>query len=834
MGLRFIGLIVVFFVGLGLPSAEAQTINPDDLSAVRVDDLSDAQIQAYLQQAQASGLSEAEMEQMALQRGMPSAEVEKLRKRIERIKQGPGAAYNEPAVATQRPVVNRRVTDSSSLINNVAADSLSEDFTMTDSLEIFGSNLFSGQSSRFESNLRMATPSDYIIGPDDQILIDIYGKSEAFHSLTVTPEGNIVIPHVGVVSVNGLTMEAATARIEQRMKAVYPAIEIGDTRILVSLGNIRTIKVVITGEVKTPGTYSLPSVATIFNALYLSGGPSAEGSFRDIRLIRGGKEVATLDIYDILMNGTFANNVGLRDQDVLMVPPYHNRVELRGEIKRPAIFELKTGETFEDLLRYAGGFTEEAYRERIKVVRNTATEKRIEDLLAGQMGQFEPQSGDKYAVGRILDRYANRVTIDGAVFRPGVYELSSGLTLSMLIKKAEGVEEDAFLSRGYILRLQDDLQTEQIAFDVAAILAGTVPDIALKREDVVHISSIFDLKEEFSVRIDGEVRNPGIFDFAEGMTLEDLIMQAGGLRESASTKRIEVSRRVKNADALSVSAQTSEIFQIDINRALDEEINFELKPFDIVVVRTGVGYETQKTVQIEGEVLYPGRYTITKKDERISDLVKRAGGFTPFAYIEGASLKRAGRSTKKMAETERERSEKALRQQDEYERMLALRYLQQDANNVNELHISQNFNNDFVGINLERIIERPGRRGDLILEDGDIIRVPKELQTVKVSGEELAPSTAIYAPNKGFKQYINQAGGFSQRALRKNTYIIYANGSIKSTNRFLIFNNYPPVKPGAEIFVPRAPDRIRMGPQQWLGFSTGLASLVAIIVTIVR
>ena len=834
MGLRFIGLIVVFFVGLGLPSAEAQTINPDDLSAVRVDDLSDAQIQAYLQQAQASGLSEAEMEQMALQRGMPSAEVEKLRKRIERIKQGPGAAYNEPAVATQRPVVNRRVTDSSSLINNVAADSLSEDFTMTDSLEIFGSNLFSGQSSRFESNLRMATPSDYIIGPDDQILIDIYGKSEAFHSLTVTPEGNIVIPHVGVVSVNGLTMEAATARIEQRMKAVYPAIEIGDTRILVSLGNIRTIKVVITGEVKTPGTYSLPSVATIFNALYLSGGPSAEGSFRDIRLIRGGKEVATLDIYDILMNGTFANNVGLRDQDVLMVPPYHNRVELRGEIKRPAIFELKTGETFEDLLRYAGGFTEEAYRERIKVVRNTATEKRIEDLLAGQMGQFEPQSGDKYAVGRILDRYANRVTIDGAVFRPGVYELSSGLTLSMLIKKAEGVEEDAFLSRGYILRLQDDLQTEQIAFDVAAILAGTVPDIALKREDVVHISSIFDLKEEFSVRIDGEVRNPGIFDFAEGMTLEDLIMQAGGLRESASTKRIEVSRRVKNADALSVSAQTSEIFQIDINRALDEEINFELKPFDIVVVRTGVGYETQKTVQIEGEVLYPGRYTITKKDERISDLVKRAGGFTPFAYIEGASLKRAGRSTKKMAETERERSEKALRQQDEYERMLALRYLQQDANNVNELHISQNFNNDFVGINLERIIERPGRRGDLILEDGDIIRVPKELQTVKVSGEVLAPSTAIYAPNKGFKQYINQAGGFSQRALRKNTYIIYANGSIKSTNRFLIFNNYPPVKPGAEIFVPRAPDRIRMGPQQWLGFSTGLASLVAIIVTIVR
>lgn len=832
MGLRFIGLMVVFVVGLGLPALKGQTINPDNLSTVRVDELSDAQIRAYLQQAQASGLSETEMEQMALQRGMPAEEVEKLRKRIESIQ---GTTYSEPITPVERPVMSRQVSDSSALTTNPSiADSLPDDSTASDTLKIFGSDLFEGKTAIFEPNLRLATPDNYVIGPDDQILIDIYGKSEAFHSLTVTPEGNIVIPYVGVVSVNGLTMDAATQRIEQRMATVYPAIGTGETKIQVSLGDIRTIKIVITGEVKTPGTYSLPSVASVFNALYLSGGPTDRGSFRDIRLIRGGKEIATLDIYDILMNGTFADNIGLRDQDVLMVPPYQNRVELRGEVKRPAIFELKSGETFEDLLRYAGGFTEEAYRERIKVTRNTATERRIEDLLGSQISQFQPQSGDQYTVGRILDRYANRVTIDGAVFRPGVYELSSGLTLSMLIKKAEGVKEDAFLNRGYIIRLQDDLQTEQIAFNVAAILAGTEPDIELKREDAVHISSIFDLKEEFSVRIDGEVRNPGIFDYAAGMTLEDLIMQAGGLRESASTKRIEVSRRMKNADALSTSATTAEVFQVNIDRALDEEANFELMPFDIVVVRTEIGYETQKTVQIEGEVLYPGSYTITKKNERISDLIKRAGGFTPFAYIEGASLKRAGRPSKKMAETERERSEKTLKQQDEYERMLALRYLQNDANSINQLHISRNLNNDFVGINLERIIQKPGTRGDLILEDGDIIRVPKELQTVKVSGEVLAPSTAIYAPNKGFKQYINQAGGFSQRALRKNAYIIYANGSVKSTNRFLFFNNYPPVKPGAEIFVPQAPERIRMGPQQWLGFSTGLASLVAIIVTIVR
>lgn len=822
---------MVFVVGLGLSGLKGQTINPDNLSTVRVDELSDAQIRTYWQQAQASGLSESEMEQMALQRGMPAAEVAKLRKRIEAIQ---GSTYDAPITAVERPVTNRQVIDSSALTNPAVADSLPADSALADTLKIFGSELFDGKTALFEPNLRMATPSNYIIGPDDELLIDVYGKSEAFHSLTVTPEGNIVIPYVGVVSVNGLTIEAAKQRITQRMETVYPALKTGETNIQLSLGNIRTVKVVITGEVKTPGSYSLPSVASVFNALYLSGGPTARGSFRDIRLIRGGTEIARLDIYDILMNGSFDNNVGLRDQDVLMVPPYQNRVELHGEIKRPAIFELKSGETFADLLRYAGGFTEEAYRERIRVTRNTGTERRIEDLLGSQIGQFEPKSGDRYTVGRILDRYANRVTINGAVFRPGVYELSSGLSLSMLIKKAEGIKEDAFLNRGYITRLKDDLQREQLSFNVAAILAGTEPDILLRREDVVHISSIFDLKEEFSVRIEGEVRNPGIFDYAEGMTLEDLIMQAGGLRESASTKRVEVSRRVKTVDALSASAMTAEVFQVDIERGLDEGANFQLMPFDIIVVRTEIGYETQKTVLIEGEVLYPGSYTITKKNERISDLIKRAGGFTPFAYIEGASLKRSGGRLRKMAETERERNEKSLKEQDEYERMLALRYLQNDASNINSLPVSRNLNNDFVGINLERIIETPGIRGDLILEDGDVIRVPKELQTVRVSGEVLAPSTAIYAPNKGFKQYINQAGGFSQRALRKNAYIIYANGSVKSTSRFLFFNNYPPVEPGAEIFVPQAPERIRMGPQQWLGFSTGLASLVAIIVTIVR
>nr|WP_257669523.1 SLBB domain-containing protein [Parapedobacter tibetensis] len=812
----------------------AQGIDPNNLSNVRVDDLSDEQIRVYLKQAEASGLSESQMEQMALQRGMPVTEIEKLRERIQQLKGG-----QETPTRVERPVLKREVDDS--LLAKQRRDTAKSGETEKEPtgskrpLPIFGSSLFQEDMSAFEPNLRLATPKNYVIGPDDQLLIDIYGLSEVFYNPTVTPEGMINVPNVGVISVGGLTFEEATGRIRNELTKVYSAIRTGETKVSISLGNIRSINVTITGEVTKPGTYTLPSLASVFNALYYSGGPSKNGSFRNISLVRDGSTIAVLDIYDIMMKGTFSENIRLQDQDVLMVPPYINLVELDGEVRRPARFELKEGETFADLLRYAGGFSEKAYQQRIKVIKNTMSERRIEDLMQSQFRHYLPQAGDQYLVERILERFENRVTIAGAVFRPGEYELSPGLTLSMLIKKAEGLKEDAFLNRAYLTRLKDDLQTEQLSFSVADVVAGVQPDIELKREDVIHISSIFDLKEEFTVRIEGEIRTPGEFDYAESMTLEDLIMQAGGYRESASPKRIEISRRVRDANALSASAKIAEVFQVDADRELSKSAaNFVLMPFDLVVIRTESGYETQKTVRIEGEVLYPGKYTILRKDERISDLIKRAGGFTPYAHIEGASLKRGELTRQRMAETEVEKSRQEQKEQDEYSRMLTLEYLQKDAGTASSVHITRNLNNDLVGINLERIVTDPGKRGDLILEDGDVIRVPKELQTVKISGEVLAPSTAVYAPSKGFKQYISQAGGFSQRALRKGSYIIYANGMVKSTNRFLFFNNYPPVKPGSEIFIPQAPERLKIGPQQWIGMTTGLASLMAIIVTITR
>lgn len=805
-----------------------QVINSSDLSTVRVDDLTDEQIMAYMRQAQSMGLSETELTQMALQRGMPPSEIEKLRERIEKL--------NGPI--DQQDTGSSSITDrpERQLVDSVVTVPARPDSSGGKPLRIFGASLFQDAPILFEPNLRLATPKNYVLGPGDQILIDIYGRSEENHSLTISPEGTINIPYVGLVPVAGMTIEQANARITNALSTVYSAIRTGNTKVNIALGNIRSIKVIITGEVAKPGTYTLPSVATIFNALYYSGGPSKNGSFRNIRLIRGGKEVARLDIYDFLISGNFTENIRLEDQDVLMVPPYESRVEVDGEVKRPAIFELRKGETFDDLLTYAGGFSEDAYKARIRVIKRTTKEQRIEDLLSSQFSQYMPQAGDRYRIDRILERFENRVTIKGAVFRPGEYELSPGLTLSMLIKKAEGLKEDAFLNRGYIVRLKDDMQSEQLSFGVAGIVAGTEPDIELKREDIVTISSLFDLREAYTVNIDGEVRSPGRFAYAEGMTLQDLIIQADGFRESASGGRIEIARRVKDADVSSQSAQIAQIFQVDLAKTLSKtDQDFVLMPFDHVVVRTATGYETQRTVRVEGEVLYPGLYTINRKNERISDVIKRAGGLTPFAYVEGASLKRRTMvDTNKAAETRAEKEERELRKQEEYKRMLALQQLQSDAGAFNGINLDRNIDNDLVGINLERIILNPGQRGDLILEDGDVIRIPKELQTVKISGEVLAPSTAVYSPSKGFKQYISQAGGFSSRALRKSTYVLYANGSVKSTSRFLFFNNYPPIKPGAEIFVPQKEVRLQVSAQQWIGVGTGLASLAAMIVAIFR
>lgn len=808
-------------MSVAVPAAAQNTQNFSD---IRVDELSDAQIRQFMSQVQAAGLTEAQLEQVATSRGMPSSEVQKLRARVEKLQTSSGKA--EPVKSLKQTTtsgrsVNYLDTDSVS----ASRDSLQQAGSILENFrpKIFGSDLFSGKQVTFEPNLRMATPRNYVIGPDDELLLDIYGNSEASYKLRVSPEGTINVQYVGVIPVGGMTIEQATQRIKSHMSTIYSGLRSGTTNLNIAVGNIRSIKVVLTGEVKKPGTYTLPSLATVFNALYVSGGPTDNGSFRQIELIRGGRRIATLDIYDFLLTGEFRNNVGLQDQDVIRVPTYNRRVEIVGEVKRPGIFEMKEGERLSDLFRFAGEFNERAYKARVKVLKNTDTERRIDDITSDAFATYQPASGDKYFVDEILDRFANRVTIEGAVFRPGQFELSEGLTLKGLIQKAEGLKEDAFTNRAYITRLKNNNETQLISFDVAKVLSGESADVPLMREDKINISSIFDLKEEYNVQVEGEVRDPGKLEYAEGMTLEDAILQAGGLKENATTQRVEISRRVKNSDVNSASAITAEVFQVNITPDLRNTAStFVLQPFDIVAIRPSSGYSTQKIVKIEGEVLFPGVYSITRKDERISDLLNRAGGFTAYAYPEGASLKRAGvpQDTSVTAKMDRER----VRQ---------FQLVQRSVSDTIKLD-EEALQNDFVGIDLPRILKRKGGREDIFLEEGDVISVPKQLQTVKIGGEVLSPVTVVYSRNKGFKQYISNAGGFGNRAKKRASYVVYANGTVQSTGKFLFFNNYPSVKPGAQIFVPKKPEARRMTPGEWIGLSSGLASVAAIIVSLLR
>ncbi len=804
----------------------AQNPTQQDLSNVRVDDLTDAQVRQFIRQVESSGLGEDQLEQIAIARGMSQSEVVKLRQRIERLQR------QEQVNAPRKNTGNSRIVNQPGDQNKFSTDNDSALATSRITPEqerlrakIFGASLFANANMTFEPNLRLATPVDYQIGPDDEILIDIYGYSEASYQLRVSPEGSINVPMVGVIPVSGATIEQVSSRIKSRLSSIYTGIKTGATSVNVSLGNIRSIRVVLTGEIIKPGTYSLPSVATVFNALYASGGPTENGSFRTIQIIRGGSIIAVLDVYDFLLYGSLKNNVRLQDQDVIRVPTYRTRVEIEGQVKRQGIFEMMIGETLSDLIRFSGDFNERAYRARIKVLRNTETDRRIEDITADKFSSYQPGSGDHFFVDEILDRFKNRVTINGAVFRPGQFELEEGLTLSQLIRKAEGPTEDAFLNRGYIIRLKDNLTPEMISFNLADVLSGQAADISLKREDIINISSIFDLKEEYKLSIDGEVRNPGVFNYADNTSLEALIIMAGGLKEGAAAKRIEISRRVKNANPLSDTAQTAQVFHINVDRNLKEATgNFILMPFDIVSVRPAPGYQVQKKVRVEGEVLYPGNYTISNKNERISDLLKRAGGLTAFAYEEGASLKR---ELRKATQSEIEKEEYKVKQ------FKSLQAANNDSAQVDLTDVS--VRNDYVGINLPRIMNNPGAKYDLLLEDGDVLNIPKQLQTVKVSGEVLSPSSVIYASSKRFKRYVLESGGFSPRALKKRSFIIYANGSVASTRKFLFFNNYPYVKPGGEIFVPEKEERrSKLTTSEIVAISTGLATIATLIFTILR
>jgi protein involved in polysaccharide export with SLBB domain len=817
-------VLIVIFCFLFFAPASAQSL-PQNLSNFNIDSYSDSQLSAVLKNASSQGITDEQLIQMAESRGLSAAQSQILKQRIADIRSkstksnsGKGIDDSDTSSVQPRKTTATQADDklTGSDYPNVFEDSKPR---------LFGASLFrNSKANTFQPNLKLATPVNYILGPEDKLLVSVTGNSLANWNLAVSPEGNINIPGAGIIKVAGRTIEQATNDIKNKLAANNYAVDRG-TNVKVTLGDIRTISVRMQGELVKPGTYAISSLSTAFDALYVAGGPSDIGTFRNIEIRRGNKVIRRLDLYQYLVRGDHKDDISLQDQDVIFVPPYGAHVELRGEVKIPAIFEAMPTDKLQDIIDYSGGFTDKAYTARIKVVQASDRQRRITDILENDYKTHKPLRGDIYTIDKILDRFENRVVINGAVFRFGEYELKSGLTLSQLIKNAGGLKEDAFTGRGSILRLNIDNTTQIVSFNVVDVMNKPGSDIVLQREDVVDIASVFDLHDKYTVTIKGEVRKPGDFDFSDSIKVADLIIRAGGFAEGASAKRIEVSRRVFDSDLAAKDAKVASIFTVNVNADLKfEGENFTLKPFDIVSVYSLPGYEKQKTIRVEGEVVFPGNYTIEKKNEKISDVIKRAGGLTLSADVDGGSLKRdnwavlgAEKSKIDTVALNKERTDRLKRVQQAYK---------DSTNNIALLR------NNYVGIDLKKILEKPGIRQDLILEDQDVIRIPKQQQTVSVNGEVLYASAVVYTNNKNFRGYVLNAGGFTPRALKSGAYVVYPNGTVKGTSKFLFFNIHPKVKPGSEIYVPTKPERKGNTAQELLSYTTGLASLGAIILGI--
>lgn len=846
-----------FFALVSLPvflSPQAFSQQSMDISTIQVDELSDDQIEELVQRANAAGLSTVEFLQMAQMRGMPSVEIEKLKRRIEALDTS-GSAARMGSVSKREP---RQQVDLNEITQGIAQ--FQEIPESLDGETIFGSSLFYQKNRRlsFEPSLNQATPKSYVLGPGDLVYVDIYGQSEKYYEATVNPEGFILLDNIGPVSVSGKSLEEATALIKNRVSRFYPGLNGSNpnTFLQVTLGNVRTIKVHILNEVRLPGTFTLSAFSTVFNALYAAGGPNANGTLRAIELIRNNKKVAEIDVYELLTKGTANLDIQLQDQDVILVKPYLSRVKISGEVKRPMIFEVKPGDNLEDLLGYAGGFTDLAFRDRIAISRITGNQRSVSDVYQNQFGLFLLQGGDEISVGRILDRYSNRVQIKGAVFRQGTFALSDGLTLTQLIKNAEGLKGDAYTQRASILRTRENLSSEIIEVNLKAILEGTQPDITLQREDVVRISSIYDIQNERYVQILGEVKRPGTYPYAEGMTPEELILLAGGLQESANTQDIEIARRLEDADLGTLADIIPTSVNPDLSFRSDAPL---LQPFDQVIVRKRANFNMQKLVAVEGQVNSPGIFAIETSLERVSDLVNRAGGLNQFAYAKGATLiRRTEFFNTESEQIRRQRNLEALRlklledpnnseAQEELLQRLFRDLPKEKANPVDSLLSNAKKESldqiafstpgfavklkesEAVAINLEKILQSPGSAEDLLLEEGDILAVPKLLQTVRMRGDVVYPTTLRHETGRGLKYYINGAGGFERRANRKQTYVVYANGAVKRTKGFLGIRNYPTVEPGAEVIVPTKGPRVPLRLGDIVGITTGLATLALVL-----
>ncbi|RXK49691.1 SLBB domain-containing protein [Aquirufa rosea] len=834
---------IVSFLSLGQITQQAKR---------NIDDLTDEQISIFFQRAQASGMTELQIEQAAIAQGYTAADIAKMRDRLTKVQSGnnTGTNNNSGNFGTQsssfnnpnmKETIKRRTNGKLSIKKRY--DTIEEDRFETDQGEefipkpkrsldeqiftveermflaqplnvyndslvkvyknlqlrkskalektIFGADLFDLEELNFEPDLRIATPKNYILGPEDELNIDIFGDVLDNFRVKISPEGTIKILNLSPIYVNGLSIDAASERIIGRLRQLYQGLNKpgSGSSAQITLGNVRSIKVTLTGEVKFPGTYTVSSLATLFNALYLSGGPSANGSYRNIRLIRGNKVVRTLDLYDFLLKADQKDNVHLQDQDIIRIADYETRVELVGEVKRPMIFELTKGETLKDLLRFAGGFSDKAYTYTIPVTRNTSRELKLLNVTQDQVSTFLPQNGDKFTIGAIIERFENRVEIEGAVFRPGMYALEEGSsTVKELIKKAEGAREDAFLNRATITRKKENFEPEVISIDLGRILRGESPDVPLQREDIIKVFSVTNLKEKRTVSIYGEVNLEGDFEFKDGMKVGDLILLAKGLKEGASYSKLELARRIITHGQGNISDEKIEIKTFNIDGSLhvsNEGSQYILAPFDILSVRRSPDYEEQRSVTIEGMVNYPGVYALKNNKQKLSDIIEMSGGLKEGAYLEGAQLYRKS---------------------------------------------------VIVGVNLKEIQNNPNSKDNMILMANDSLYIPRVLQTVKLSGALQNPISVSYKEGYSLTDYIAEAGGFTSSSIKSQIFVKSPNGLSTKTKKFLFFKNYPRVLPGSEIVVNGIPPGTKKGMStaEIIGLSSSLASFSITLITLIN
>lgn len=740
----------------------------------------------------------------------------------------PNAARNVQGAPNDPRAINKE--DSLRIIREEEANQDAAKATIR--RRIFGYNLFNTVKFDPTPAINIATPSNYVLGPNDQLMIDIYGYSQNMYKPIISADGYITLDKVGLVYLAGSTIEQAKEKLKSRLSKIYIGLNPysgfpANTFLNVSLGNIKSIKVTVTGEVIAPGTYTLSSLSSVQNALYACGGPNDVGTYRKINVIRNNRIVSTFDIYELLMNGFAKNNIILQDQDIIQVLPYTSRIAVKGNTKREGLFELLEDEKLNKVIEFAGGFAPYAYRHRLKVYRNTARERKLLDVMEADFATFKMQTGDSVVIERVLERFENMVAINGAIFRPGEYSLETSTTLTQLIKSAEGLKGEALTGRISIVRTREDMIIENISVNYDDIVKGKATDVVLKREDVITIPSIFDLTEPAYIRIQGAVNNPDGIDgieipFLRNMTIEDVLVKVGGLSESASLSRVEVVRRKRNVDPTATNAQISDTYTFSVNsdlKVLDQAGNkFILYPFDEIFVRRSPNYIEQTFAEIQGEVIFPATYGIKSKTEKISDLIERAGGLSPQAYLEGATLVRQIQ----LSEIELTQRRKAIN-----EITNSVRGNQAvEVEDVNATTVSS------IGINLTKIIQNPGSNEDMVLQDGDIIRIPKRLETVRVQGEVLYPTTVKYLDEKNFINYISNAGGFTKRSLKSKSYILYANGSVDRTRRFMFVNIYPKVAPGSEIIIPQKTTTAQQQIAQVQGLFATVAGTITTLIGI--